>query len=102
MNRLLRDIGYFAILILMVIGIGGVIYHAVGEDGWIGRLLGGVLNEGIASAIGIVLGAAVAGWFIRRWLIATQRHKLFNDFLMYAMVALGLFFLGRLLLQGTV
>src|SRR5688572_13406743 len=33
MNRLLRDIGYFFILALMVLGITGVIYHAIGESG---------------------------------------------------------------------
>ncbi len=95
MVRLLRDIGYFVILCLMVVGVGGVIYHAIGRDGWIERFISGMLSQGITTALVIVAGVAYAGWLIRRWLIATQRNALFNDLLMYGMVALGLFFMGR-------
>ena len=95
MQRLLRDIGYFIILCLMVIGVGGVIYHAIGKDGWIEQFLSGVLSQGITTALVILAGVVYAGWLIRRWLIASQRHALFNDFLMYGMVALGLVFIGR-------
>jgi hypothetical protein len=95
MVRLLRDIGYFVILCLMVIGVGGVIVNAIGRDGWIERFISGVLGQGITTALVILVGVVYAGWLIRRWLIATQRNALFNDLLMYIMVALGLFFLGR-------
>ncbi|MCC6531776.1 MAG: hypothetical protein IT531_04440 [Burkholderiales bacterium] len=101
MKRLIRDIGYFAILCLMIVGMGGVIYHAIGKDGWIERFLGGVLDQGLASVAGILIGLVLGAWLIRRWLLATQRHALFNDFLMYGMVALGVLFIGRLLLHGT-
>jgi hypothetical protein len=99
--RLLRDIGYFVILCLMVVGVGGVIYHAIGRDGWIEKLLGDVLSRGISTALVVLAGLVYAGWLIRRWLIATQRHALFNDFIMYGMVALGLVFIGRWLMGGT-
>jgi hypothetical protein len=95
MVRLLRDIGYFAILCLMVVGVGGVIYHAIGRDGWIERFMSGVLSQGVTTALVILGGLVYAGWLIRRWLIATQRNALFNDLLMYGMVALGLVFIAR-------
>lgn len=101
MTRLLRDIGYFCILVLMIIGVGGIIYHAVGKDGWIERFTGGVFGQSIGTALVVLVGLVVAGWLTRRWLIASQRHALFNDFLMYGMVALGVIFLGRWLLQGS-
>jgi hypothetical protein len=101
MKRLLRDIGYFGLLCLMIVGVGGVIYHAIGKDGWIERVMGGVLDRGLSTALAVLIGLAVAGWLTRRWLIASQRHALFNDFLMYGMVALGVLFLGRWLLHGT-
>lgn len=101
MKRLLRDIGYFCVLVLMIVGVGGLIYHAIGKDGWISRVMGGVLDEGIGTALAVLVGLGVAGWLGRRWLIASQRNALFNDFLMYGMVALGMLFLGRWLLQGT-
>jgi len=101
MNRLLRDIGYFFILALMIIGITGVIYHAIGNDGWIERFFGSVLDHGFMAIVLIVLGVLLIGWLARRWMIASQANALFNDFLMYAMVALGVLFLGRLLMYGS-
>lgn len=101
MTRLLRDIGYFCVLALMIIGVGGIIYHAVGKDGWIERITDGVFGQSIGTALVVLTGLVVAGWLTRRWLIASQRNALFNDFLMYGMVALGVIFLGRWLLQGS-
>jgi hypothetical protein len=101
MNRLLRDIGYFLIVLLMVIGITGVIYHAIGDSGWIERFFGGLLDQGVSAIVLIILGVLLVYWFARRWLIASQANALFNDLLMYAMVALGIFFLGRLVLHGS-
>ena len=100
-TRLLRDIGYFAIFSLMVLGIIGVMYHAIGKDGWIDKFLGDVFLQGIGTAIGIVIGIGVIWWIGRRIMHATQTNALFNDFLMYGLVALGLLFLGRLMLHGT-
>ena len=101
MKRLLRDIAYFFILALMVIGVIGLIYHAVGENGWIERFFGGLLHHTVTTIGAIVLGLVLIGWLARRWLIASQANALFNDFLMYAAVALGAFFLGRLVMYGT-
>ena len=101
MTRLIRDLGYFAILCLMITGVVGVMYHAIGKDGWIERLIGGALQQGVGNVIGILIGVVIAGWIARRWLIATQTNALFNDFLMYGLVALGVLFLSRLVMYGS-
>lgn len=101
MKRLLRDIGYFFVLVLMVIGVTGVIYHAIGENGWIERFFGGLLNQALSTIAAILLGLLLMGWLARRWLMASQANALLNDFLMYAMVALGVLFLGRVVMYGT-
>lgn len=101
MKRLLRDIGYFLIVAVMVVGIIGVMSHAIGEGGWIERFFGGLLDQTISAIVVIVLGLALIGWLARRWLVASQANALFNDFLMYAMVALGIVFITRLVLYGT-
>jgi len=101
MTRLLRDIGYFCILALMIVGVGGVIYHAVRKDGWIDHFMGGVVDHSVGTVIVVLIGLVLAGWLTRRWLIASQRNALFNDFLMYGIVALGVIFLGRWLLHGS-
>jgi hypothetical protein len=101
MNRLLRDIAYFLILLLMIVGLTGLIFHTIGEEGWIERFFGGLLRQDFAAIAAILAGVALAVWFVRRWMIATRTNALFNDFLMYAMVALGLLFSARILLYGT-
>jgi hypothetical protein len=40
-------------------------------------------------------------WLGQRVLHATRTNALFNDFLMYGFMALGMWFLGSLLLHGT-
>jgi len=100
-KRLLRDIGYFLVLLLMILGVTGAIYHAIGKDGWIEQFLGGLLHQHLAAALVVLAGVAAAGWLVRRWLFATRTNVVFNDLLMYAMVALGLVFLLRLYLYGN-
>jgi hypothetical protein len=101
MNRLIRDIGYFAIFCLMVLGIIGVLYHALGKDGWIDKVMGGLFRHEVGTVIGILLGVGASWWLGRRLMHVTQTNALFNDFLMYGLVALGLLFAGRLLLNGS-
>jgi hypothetical protein len=100
-SRLIRDIGYFAIFCLMILGVIGVMYHAISKDGWVDTLLGDLVNRGVGTGIGIIIGIGVIWWIGRRVMVATQTNTLFNDFLMYGLVALGLLFLGRLMLHGT-
>jgi hypothetical protein len=101
LKRLLRDIGYFLVLLLMIVGVTGTIYHAIGKDGWIESFFGGLLHQNLAAALVILAGVAVSVWLVRRWLIATRTNVVFNDLLMYAMVALGLVFTLRLYLYGN-
>ena len=101
MKRLLRDIGFFAIFCLMILGIVGVLAHAIGRGGWIERFLGTVIDEGIGIIIGVLIAGAAMWWVGRRILLATQTNKAFNDALMYGLIALGVFFFARLLIYGT-
>lgn len=99
--KLLRDIAYFCIFGLMVLGIGGVMYHAMGKGGWIDRVLGGVFHHGLGSALAIITGVGLFAWFGRRWMTGRRSQSVLNDFLMYGVVALGLVFAGRLVLYGS-
>src|SRR5262245_65518616 len=101
MKRLLRDIGYFAVFCLMILGIMGVLYHALGKDGWIEKFLGSIIDQGIGILLGVVIAGAVIWWLGRRMLLATQTNKAINDLMMYGFIALGLFFVARLLMHGT-
>ncbi|MCC6472977.1 MAG: hypothetical protein IT514_04450 [Burkholderiales bacterium] len=99
--KLLRDIAYFAIFCLMVLGIGGVMYHAVGKGGWIERGFGGVFSQGLGTVLALVVGGVLIVWFGRRWMMGKRSQTILNDFLLYGVVALGLFFAARLILYGS-
>ena len=101
MKRLLRDIGYFSIFCLMILGIVGVLVHALGKDGWIEKALGAIVDQAVGIIIGVVITGAVVWWIGRRILLSTQANKGFNDVLMYGLVLLGVYFFARLLLHGT-
>jgi len=101
MKRLLRDIGYFTIFCLMILGIMGVLYHALGKDGWIDRFMGGVMDQGVGILVGVVIAGGLIWYIGRRIMLSTQTNKMFNDFMMYGLVALGVLFVARLLLHGT-
>jgi len=99
--KLLRDIAYFAIFCLMVLGIGGVMYHAVGKGGWIERGFGGAFDQGLGAAVALLVGGGLIVWFGRRWMVGKRSQTILNDFLLYGVVVLGLVFAGRLILYGS-
>lgn len=55
----------------------------------------------MGTILAVLIGIGAAYWLGRRWLIATQTNALLDDFLMYGLVALGLLFLGRLVMHGS-
>ena len=99
---MLKDFASFLVLVLMILGVGGAMFHAIGPDGWIVQAFAGLMRFNLGSALGIVVALGVAIWLGRRWLDDRQSNKLFNDGVVYFFAALGLFFAGRLLLIGSV
>jgi|ERR1043166_4296878 hypothetical protein len=102
MNESTKTAGSFALLILMLLGIAGLIYSSIGADGWVARLFSNIMTHSLAGAIAIVLGLAAAIWLGKGLLKASQRHNIVNDGLVYLFVGLGLYFVGRLLLTGSI
>jgi hypothetical protein len=86
---------------LLVLGFGGLIYKALRPEGWFAHLLGKIWMEHPVMAIlaGLaLLGSAVWGthWFERLSLFGKR-----GDLLVYACLALGLFFAFKLLVTGS-
>ena len=101
MKKFFVEIASFAVLVLMIVGVGGLMYHAIGTDGWIAGLLENIMHHSFGSALGILIALGVSIWLGRRWTLRNQSHKLFNDGIMYVFAALGLYFAGHLLLTGS-
>jgi len=98
--RLIRDLGYFLIFCLMLLGIGGTMYHAMGKEGWVDRVLGSIFHHGLGTALVGIFGAAIVIWYFRRMTVARRSANALNDLWMYGVIALGLLFAGRLMIYG--
>ena len=100
-GNLLADAGSIALLALVLLGLVGLCYRMLGPDGWLGGALDYLWNKspGLVwlAGFGIVLVGAMA-----RSLLFPRRKTTYHSYLLlYVGVALGLFFLVRLLATGS-
>ena len=100
MEGFLGIAGSFVILVLVVLGIGGTMYHAIGSDGLVVNLFSRLLSQNFVIALVGLVALGLAFWLGRRWLRDTQANQLFNDGLMYTVAALGLVYAVRLWFLG--
>jgi hypothetical protein len=102
MEGFLGIAGSFVILVLVILGIGGTMYHAIGSDGLVVTLFSRLLSQNFVIALVGFVALGLAFWLGRRWLRDTQANRLFNDGLMYAVAALGFVYAVRLWFFGYV
>ena len=104
-STLLSLIGSFLVGALVLLGIGGLTYHLFREGGWVSRLLG-TLWEAQFNAPVITAIMIVAAIFVFRHLHAAQiggtKDSRIPDFVLFAFIATGIFFLGRLVTGGHI
>lgn len=89
------------LLCLLVLGLAGLVYKAVGPDGWLEATLGHLWETQPATAIGGALVLVFGAAWIKR---GAERLPLFGkggDWLVYGCLALGLFFAIRLIATGS-
>jgi hypothetical protein len=100
-NNLLADAGSIALLGLVLLGIVGLAYRMLRPGGWLGGSLDYLWEKSPAlvwlSGFGIVLIVAAA----RSFMFPRRKEVHHSDLLLYIGVALGLFFLFRLLATGS-
>lgn len=89
----------FAILALVLLGIGGTIYKVISPDGWIAQAFGRSLSAG-AAALGSLLMVTALAWFSRGW--GSSRHRTqFADIAVYGFAAAGLLYIVQLWIGGS-
>ena len=90
------------LLSLLLLGIGGLVYKALGADGWLPGLLKSAWTSGpgyLASAIvALVLGAL---WLKHVFYQSPKAINRTGDALVLGCLALGVFFALRLIVSGT-
>lgn len=105
MKNLITTLGTVFVGALILLGIGGIAYHMIRDDGWISQGLGALWRAQYqAPVMTIILIAAAI--FVGRMLYTAQigqkRESKIPDLILYVFIATGLFFLGRWLLTGHI
>jgi hypothetical protein len=89
----------FAVLALVLLGIGGTIYKVISPDGWVAQAFGRSISAGTAALGSLVMILAFA-WFSRGWSSPRRRTQL-SDVIVYGFAAAGLAYIAQLWIKGT-
>lgn len=86
---------------LMLVGIFGIAFEMFRENGWLAKLLGSMFNSTTSMVLTAV--ALVGLWLLNRWISTPDKSeaKKVGDVPMYAMMAVGAYYLYRLLITGS-
>jgi len=105
MKKILTLLGMLLVGALILLGIGGIAYHLFRDQGWLSRGLGALWEAQYEAPI-ITTVLIVAAFFVFRALYKTEiggkRDSKVPDFVLFAFIATGIFFLGRLLTTGHI
>ena len=105
MPPLFTMLGSFLVGALILLGIGGIAYHLFRDDGLISRGMGALWEAHYQAPVMTIL-LIIAAIFVIKTLYSMQspsdskRDNKVADFVLFAFIATGIFFLGRLLTTG--
>jgi hypothetical protein len=88
----------FAVVALVMLGIGGTIYKVISPDGWVAQAFGRSFSAGTA-ALGSVLLIVVLAWFSRGWTSARTRNR-FTELFVYTFAGAGLLYAAQFWTKG--
>ena len=104
MKQTLEYLESFAVIVLVLFGIGGFSYHLFRDNGWIESLAGNLWDVSVQYPL-IALPVIVAAVFLgKMWNAARITHgrtTRLPDFFIYALMASGLVFIVRFFWLGT-
>jgi ABC-type dipeptide/oligopeptide/nickel transport system permease subunit len=89
-------------LILVLVAIVGIAYHSFREDGWVSQGFGKITDAYLNYPL-IAIAVTIAAFFgYRAWNNRKKRgvRTKFFDYVIYAMMAVGIYFIGRYVVNG--
>ncbi len=105
MKSTLTMLGMLLVGALILLGIGGIAYHLFRDEGWLSQGMGALWDATYQAPI-ITTILVVAAFFVFKALYGAQiggkRDSKIPDFVLFAFIATGIFFLGRLLTTGRI
>lgn len=87
---------------LMLVGIFGITFDLFRENGWISKLLGDMIDS--TSNLLLVVVALLILWLLNRLFSSPSKSKATRagDVPMYAMMAVGVYYIYRIITNGGV
>lgn len=100
LHSIAQTLGGFAVVVLVLMGIGGTIYRVIAPEGWIARAFDRSVYAG-AAALGSLALVGVLAWTSRGWSTPRVRNR-YADLLVYTLAGAGLIYFVQFWLKGTV
>jgi hypothetical protein len=95
----LRSIAEFAVVLLVVLGVGGTVYRLAGPNGWLSEIFSRSVAGGVAAIFSILI-VGFSAWVLRGWIPKRHRHQ-YPEVANYVFAGLGLFYAYELASKGT-
>jgi hypothetical protein len=98
-GRFFQTLAGFAIVALVVLGVGGTVYKLLAPGGWLAQLLGRSVEAGMAAVFGLAAVALLA-WLSRDW-VSERRRNRHSELFVYAFAAAGALYGIQFLVKGA-
>ncbi len=105
MKSLLTTLGSLLVGALIMLGIGGTAYHLFRENGLLSQGMGALWSaqyEAPVMTVVLIIAAIFVFKALHGMQIGNKRESKIPDFILFAFIATGIFFLGRLLTSGHI
>ena len=90
------------LLCMLLLGIGGTVFKAIGTDGWLPGLLQAAWESGPAHLVMATSALIVGGMWLKRFLYRRPNiNTRSGDAMVFGCFALGVFFALRLAITGS-
>jgi hypothetical protein len=96
----LQMLAGFAIVALVMLGVGGTLYKLMAPGGWMTQFLGSNFAGGFAAFLALV-GMGLIAWLTREWTSPLQRNRL-SEIFVYGAAGAGALYAARLFMSGTI
>lgn len=90
----------FAIAALVMLGVGGTVYHLVAPGGWLAQVFGRSLAGGMAAILAFLI-IGVCAWLTRGWISVKSRNR-YSELFVYAFAGAGALYVIELLMKGGI
>ena len=99
-----QSVQAFGVMLLVLTGLGGVIYNLFRDEGWLEMVVSGAFNYAMESPLALGFMVCLTVFLIVWWRhdrITRGRHGKGPTYVLYAIMAAGAYFLGKLALMHT-